>query len=306
MPRYYYKARDRKGTIVKGAIDAPNTWTAKKNLSKVNLIVLEVSQFNLFAILENINSKVEYLSRKVTLEEKLVLMSQLETGFSVGIPIIQMLNMLQEDLKNKFLKESIQDITHEITQGSTLYAAFGKHTEIFEPTVIGLIKTGESTGKLDETLRRINMMIEQQGENRAKVKSAIFYPKIVLFVMSVVTGVIVYFVIPKLKEFLNSLHTDLPPVTQFVVAVSDAFVSYWYLLAAAGFGIYWAFKKYVSTPAGKRQFDTFVLKIPGFGTIFHQLELNNLCFVLDLLISSGIPLIDSLESLNTTKYSKMH
>jgi MSHA biogenesis protein MshG len=304
MPNFYYKARDRKGAIITGQIDAPNTWTAKKNLNKMNLVVLELSRFNLKALFNSVNSKVEELSRTVTLEEKLVIMSQIETGMSVGIPIIQMLHILQEDVPNKYLRESIQDITNEIAQGSTLHAAFAKHNEIFDSTVIGLIKTGESTGKLDETLHRINMMIEKQGENRAKVKSATFYPKIVLFVMAIVTGVIVYFVIPKLKEFLAGFRAELPPITKMVVGVSDAFVNYWYLIIAAAILIRYAFIQYVKTPQGKRQFDLFKLKVPGFGQIFHFLELNNFCFVLELLISSGVPLIDALEILKESQHNE--
>lgn len=305
MPNFYYKARDRKGALVTGKIDAPNSWTAKKNLNKMNLVVLEVNRFNLKSMFSSVNSKVEEISRTVTLEEKLVIMSQIETGMSVGIPIIQMLHILQEDVPNKFLRESIQDITNEITQGSTLHAAFAKHSEIFDSTVIGLIKTGESTGKLDETLQRINQMIEKQGENRAKVKSATFYPKIVLFVMAMVTGVIVYFVIPKLKDFLAGFRAELPPITQFVVTVSDVFINYWYIILVVGYLIRYSFLRYIETPQGKYQFDLFKLKVPGFGKIFHFLELNNFCFVLELLISSGIPLIDALDILKESQHNQI-
>jgi MSHA biogenesis protein MshG len=303
MPHFYYKARDRKGSIVTGRIDAPNSWMAKKNLNKMNLVVLEVNRFNLKGLFQSLNEKVEEMSRTVTLEEKLVVMSQIETGMSVGIPIIQMMHILQEDVQNKFLRESISEISHDISQGSTLHEAFAKHHEIFDSTVIGLIKTGESTGKLDETLHRINQMIEKQGENRAKVKSATFYPKIVLFVMTMVTGVIVYFVIPKLKDFLAGFRAELPPITQFVVGVSDAFINYWYLILIGGIVIRKAFLKYIETQDGKRQFDLFKLKVPGFGIIFHYLELNNFCFVLELLISSGVPLIDALEILKESQHN---
>ena len=305
MGKFYYRARDRKGGVIHGSIQSDSIYLARKALGKQNIIPLEIGRFNLRLILQDLNASIEKFTQKVSLEEKMVLMSQIETGISVGIPIIQMLSLLQQDLQNKFLKETLHQITLDITEGSTIHDAFAKHPEVFDPTTLGLIKTGEVTGKLDETLARITQLIEQQSENQAKVKSATFYPKIVVFVLLIVILVVVYFVIPKLKAVLTTLGTDLPPITQFVVGTSDFFIHYWYLILAAALGARYSFKRSYSTPEGKRKIDRFILKLPSFGIIFTYLELNNFCVILELLINSGVPLLDALETLKSSQKNQM-
>ena len=301
MSKFYYRARDQKGSIIEGAIQAENAWLAKKSLNKTNLVVLDMSRFDLKIIWKEIKTLISKLSDQVKLEEKLVLMSQLETGISIGIPVVQMFQLLQRDLDNQFLKTTLAEIADDITEGSSMHEAFNKHPQVFSTTVIGLVKTGEVSGKLEESLGRISQLIEQQAKNQAKVKSAVFYPKIVLFVLAVVFVISVYFLIPKLKEFLASYGADLPPITNFVIGVSDAFVSYWYYLIAVGAASYFGFQKYVSDPVRKLKYDRFKLRLPLFGKIFLLIELNNLCVILSLLIKSGVPLIDALEILKESQ-----
>ncbi len=305
MPKYYYRARNRKGEVVEGSIEADNLFLARKALVKQNLIVLGVDRFNLKIMFRMFSDAFEKFTTKITLEEKLVFMSQLETGISVGIPLLQMLNLLSEEAQNKTLRHALVSITTDITEGGTLHEAFAKHPAIFDPVAVGLIKTGEVTGKLESTLNRISTMIEQQAENDAKVKSALFYPKIVVVVLVVVIGVVVYFVIPKLKGFLNSLGSDLPPITQFVVSSSDFFIHYWYLIVAGAMAIRFGYEKYAATAKGKFQIDRLKLKLPIFGRVFLYLELNNLCVILELLLDSGIPLMDSLDTLKDSQKNEL-
>ena len=301
MANFYYRARDQNGSIIEGAIQAENALLAKRSLYKTNLVVLDLSRYNLKAIWNKLKEIIGGFTDQVKLEEKLVLMSQLETGISIGIPIVQMFQLLQKDLDNRFLKAALGEIEENIAEGSSLYDAFIKHPKIFDPTVVGLIKTGEVSGKLEESLGRISQMIEQEAKNQAKVKSAVFYPKIVIFVLVVVFSIAVGFLIPKLKEFLAGYGADLPPITNFVIGISDAFVSYWYLIFGGGAAIYFGFKKLVSHPVRKLKYDRFKLKMPLFGKIFLLIELNNLCVILNLLIQSGVPLIDALGILKATQ-----
>ena len=232
-------------------------------------------------------------------------MSQMEAGVSVGIPVLKMLSLLHKDTQNKFLKTSLAQIAADVNDGSTLHDSFAKHSAIFDPITVGLVKTGEVSGKLEETLGRITKMIEQQAANQAKIKSATFYPKIVIFVLIGVLVVVVTFIIPKLKTFLTAYGTDLPPITKFVVGSSDFMVSYWYLFIVAFFVLRAAFNKYFSTAIGKLTVDRISLKLPIFGPLFTLLELNNICVILDLLIASGIPLLEALETLKDSQKNEV-
>lgn len=305
MGKYYYRARTRKGEIIQGAVIADTEWNARKILSKQNQIPLEISRFNFRLFFSDLNSKVETLTQSVSLEEKITLMSQIEMGISVGIPLVQMLNFLQNDATNSYTRQVLAKISADITEGGTLHEAFARHPAVFDSTIVGLIKTGEVTGKLDETLARISLLLEQQAENRAKVKSATFYPKIVLFTLVAVVGIVVYFVIPKLKTFLKTLGADLPPVTLFVLGISDFFIAYWYLVAGLALAVRHSFKRAIATEKGKRMLDRFVLSLPVLGKLFIYLELNNFSVILDLLITSGVPLLESLATLKASQKNQL-
>jgi MSHA biogenesis protein MshG len=305
MGKFYYRARNRKGEVVEGAVRAENEWLARKDLSRQNLIPLEIGRFNLKLIFNDANSSVERLTQTVSLEEKITLMSEIEMGISVGIPIMQMFAMLQAEVQNTRLKSVLAQIVVDITDGGTLHGAFAKHPDVFDPTLIGLIKTGEVTGKLDETLGRITQLLEQEAENRAKVKSAMYYPKIVAFAMVIVVFVMVYFVIPKIKQFLKNFNADLPPITQFVVSTSDFFIHYWYVILGVSYAAYLGFKKILQTTSGRLWFDQTILKLPAIGKVLLFLELNNFCVILELLLASGIPLLESLETLKGSQKNQL-
>jgi MSHA biogenesis protein MshG len=305
MGKFYYRARNRKGEIIEGAVRADNEWLARKDLSRQSLIPLEIGRFNLRLIFNDANSSVERLTQKVSLEEKITLMSEIEMGISVGIPIMQMFTMLQAEVQNTRLKQVLGQIVVDITDGGTLHGAFAKHPDVFDPTIIGLIKTGEVTGKLDETLGRITQLLDQEAENRAKVKSAMYYPKIVAVAMVFVVLVMVYFVIPKIKQFLKNFNSDLPPITQFVVNTSDFFIHYWYAILGVSYGAYLGFQKILQTTNGRLWFDRTVLKLPAVGKVLLFLELNNFCVILELLLASGIPLLESLETLKGSQKNQL-
>ncbi len=305
MGKFYYRARNRKGEIIEGSVRAENEWLARKDLSRQSLIPLELGRFNLRLMLNEANDSVEKLTRSVSLEEKITLMSEIEMGISVGIPIMKMFTLLQEEVQNPRLKQAIAQILLDITDGGTLHGAFAKHPDIFDPTVIGLIRTGEVTGKLDETLGRITQLLEQESENREKVKSAMYYPKIVAVAMIFVVIVMVYFVIPKIKQFLKTFNSDLPPITQFVVSTSDFFIHYWHVILAVSYAGYLGFRKFLGTSRGRLWFDRAILKLPAVGKVLLFLELNNFCVILELLISSGIPLLESLETLKGSQKNQL-
>jgi len=267
MGKFYYRARNRKGEIIEGSVRAENEWLARKDLSRQSLIPLELGRFNLRLMLNEANDSVEKLTRSVSLEEKITLMSEIEMGISVGIPIMKMFTLLQEEVQNPRLKQAIAQILLDITDGGTL--------------------------------------LEQESENREKVKSAMYYPKIVAVAMIFVVMVMVYFVIPKIKQFLKTFNSDLPPITQFVVSTSDFFIHYWHVILAVSYAGYLGFRKFLGTSRGRLWFDRAILKLPAVGKVLLFLELNNFCVILELLISSGIPLLESLETLKGSQKNQL-
>ncbi|NDF14258.1 type II secretion system F family protein [bacterium] len=305
MATYYYRARNRRGEIIEGSILSDSEWAARKSLGKQSLTPLTVSRFNLKIMLSQAGQSPRRFSSSVTLEELITLMNQIEMGMSVGIPIIQMFQFVQSDVTNKRLLDALREITAEITQGGSLHASFGKHPDIFDSTIVGLIKTGEVTGKLDETLSRISALLEQRSMNQAKIKSATFYPKLVIFTLIAVTFIVVYFIVPKIKSFLGGFGAELPLVTRIVVGISDFFIQRWYWIILLFIIGRYSFLAFIRSAFGKRLWDRFLLKLPALGKIFLYIELNNFSVVLELLLSSGIPLLESLETLKNSQRNEL-
>lgn len=306
MPKFFYRARSKKGELTDGAIVADDLWLARKALVKLNLEVLELGRYNWAAFVDLLKQAREHFKKTISLEEKMVFVGQLETGYTVGIPITQVLELMQEEVTNLGLRAVISVILKDVRSGSSLHHAFAKHPRYFDDAFVNIIRIGEMTGGLEQVLARSVKLIQQQSENRGKIKSATFYPKIVIGFMVIVIGVVVYFVIPRVKAFLKVLGKDLPPITQAVVSVSDFFVGYWYIILTLGLAGYIGSKIFLSTPNGRLWADRMKLKLPILGTIFAQLELNQFCVILDLLIGSGIPLAEGLTILAAAQNNRVY
>ncbi|RYZ97856.1 MAG: type II secretion system F family protein [Proteobacteria bacterium] len=305
MGKFYYKGIDANGTAVNGAIDAGDSWLARKELGRLQLSALELHESSGRQFLEKALHRARTIGDTVSVEERLVFLSQLETGMAVGIPILQLLDIIEQEVRHEGLRAAVKGVAKDIAQGSSLHEAFARHPKYFDETFVGLVRTGEASGQLEKILGQLFRLTEQSAENRARVKSALFYPVIVIFVLVFVVFAICYFVIPKIKAFLGSFGQELPLVTRVVVAASDFLIHYGFLVVIAMMGIWWAFRQFLATPAGRLGFHRFVLKLPIFGPFLLQVELNNFCVVLDLLLGSGIPLSDGLEMLQRSQSNQV-
>lgn len=293
--KYNYKARDHQGVGIKGSVEALDELSAKKKISDLNLIPIEVWSSPLSGLSEYVEKIKKNFIGKVPLEDMLVFNRQLQTIYAVGIPLVRGLNFIHDQSENKNLKNAIRQIINEISEGSQLYSAMGKFPEIFDSTYINLVKAGEASGQLEALLDRISVLSETKAENRAKVKSALFYPKIVVGFLSLVFFVVVYYVIPKVSAFYGSLGAELPLVTRFVVGLSDFFIRYAIVIFIILFLIYSGIKKILSTENGKYKWDQFKLKLPIFGSLIMQIEMNSFAIVLGLLLKSGITLLEAFS-----------
>lgn len=294
MPALFYKARDKRGTPVKGRIEADTELDAKRLLSERGLLVLSVSRRDPNALESYLRKIKEYFTLQIPNEEMLVFNRQLQTSYSVGVSLLQALDMISDQTDNAGLKLVISQIIDELKQGKALHEAMAKHPKVFDSIYVTAIKAGENSGKLDEILDMLCYFSEQQIENRAKIKSATFYPKIVFTMIVVVITVVVTFVIPKISGFYDKLGGQLPGITLFMLALSNFVTSYWYLILAAVGGAYYAFNKAISSPKGRRAWDAFKLKVPVLGPIFLQSDLLIFSTVFSLLIKSGLPIIEAL------------
>jgi type II secretory pathway component PulF len=292
---FRYRARDPQGKLVTGKLEAESPTEAKRILTNRQLAVLNVGSSPLDRVHDLLASLEALLpGGGVSLEEMIVFNRQLQTSYSVGLSVLQALSLIAEQTQNETLRRVITPVTADLTEGHSLHAALARHPQVFDFIYVNTIKAGEASGRLDEILNMLSVSAEQRMENTAKVKNAIFYPKIVLVGIVVVIVVVVTFVIPRFESFYARFGGELPPLTLLVLAISKFFQNYWYAVLAAAGALYYSARRFVGTTRGRLFVDRLALRLPVFGPILLQHDLLTFATVLRLLLASGIPIVESL------------
>ncbi len=295
MVQYSYKARDSTGTLVQGQVLADSRDAARKQVLALNLIPSQIDASRWGQLKSKILTTISQISSRVSIEEMVVFNRQLQMVITVGIPLVKGLRFIADQTDNRALKKALVDIVGKVSEGMPLSQTMGSHPQIFDKTYVSLVRAGESSGQLDSLLDRISTLSESRAENRAKVKSALFYPKIVVGLLVLVFLIIVYYVIPKLSKFYEQLKMDLPFITRFVVGVSDFFLTYWYLIFAVGVGAVYGWNHFISTEKGRAWWHQKILSLPLFGSLLLNIEMNSFATVMNLLIKSGLTIVNAID-----------
>jgi type IV pilus assembly protein PilC len=289
MLTFNYKARDlASNKVVKSTVEAESETEAGRLLMSRNLIPLSIEPEGKR---ESVLSK---LQNRISTKDKVVFTRQLATLINAGLPLSQSLHTVQDQTNNKRLKSIVQDIITSVEGGSTMADAFKKH-DIFNELFIALIAAGEVSGTLDKSLERIANQQEKDAEIMNKVRGALVYPAIVLFVIG---GVIIFMlttVVPQVEGLYKSLNKELPFLTAVMVSLAHFMTKFWWLvLIVLGVGIFYL-RRYLKTDAGKRNFDLFKLNMPMFKDLFRKLYMARFARTGETLLISGVPMLEMLR-----------
>lgn len=293
---FQYKARNNEGAQVSGLVEAPNMQAASRLLREKKFLVV-----NLVETKEQ-HGKLEFLDRfkRVSFNDTVNFTRQLATMIVAGLSLPEALTILRNQTTNPAFAQVLLDVEHQIVGGGNLADSLGKYPAYFSPIYLSLIKAGESSGKLDKVLSRLADTLEKQREFKSKVVGAMIYPVIILIGMGVVIAVMMTVVVPKLSELYKDFGITLPLTTQILIAISNFFVMFWWLMILAGIGGGIALSRWLKTPVGKRIADEIVLKIPLFGELTKKVVLVDFTRTLGMLISSGIHILDGLRILRNS------
>ena len=291
---FKYKAKDPKGKIVEGEIEASDNLDAVKKLKNQKFSVISVTE-----------SKKKLKGAKVQSKDIVVFSRQLSTLVSSGVPIIQSLSILESQAENKSFARVIGRIKSDIESGLSISDAMAKHPKVFSELYVSMIKAGEVGGILDTILDRLSTYLESAAALRDKVKSALMYPMIVGGIAVLITIFLVIFVIPIFKGIFASFGAELPFITRVVIGVSD-FIKYniIYIAVVIGGGVY-GFKRYIRTQKGRKKVDGILLKLPVFGIILKKVAIAKFSRTLGTLIKSGVPILQALETVAKTSGNKV-
>jgi len=289
MPDFRYAAKTAEGRTVSGTRFAESEMGLVSLLRKEGLVVIAVAP-------EAATTKVKKgRGGKVKVKDLAVLCRQLAAMLDAGLPVLESLEGISDQIDNATLAMALKQISKDIEAGSTLSQAMAKHDRIFSVLFLSMIRAGEESGALPSVLGRLATYLEGRDELARKIKSASTYPGFIagFFVVAVVA--IMFFLIPKFESIFSEFDLDLPTLTKFLIATSRFMGRYiiWELLVL-GLGGY-AFWKWRGTPAGKRRLDEIMLKLPVFGKLVKKAAVARFSSTLGTLLENGVAVVSALE-----------
>lgn len=288
MPIYRYKATDPSGKTTSGTVDAKSKELAASLLKNQGYYVINIG--------ENRESFVNTLLsvRGVSSNELVTFTRQMSAMISAGLPVSQGIEVIADQTVNISMRKVLFDILRDVEGGSSLSAAFGRFPTLFPPVYQALVRSGESSGRLDEVMSRLAETMEAERELTSKIKAAMIYPTIVILAMIGVFILMMVFVIPKLAEMYRSLNVELPMVTQIMISISDFFVKYIYLVIFGIVAVILGFKAFLRSEDGQALVSEISFVLPVFGIINRQKDLAQFTRIMSLLIGAAIPMVEAL------------
>lgn len=295
MPVYNYVAQDNSGQEIKGQMNASSREDVVIQLRQKQLIVITIEQKKGLLQMEFGEAKV-----KVKLDEMVIFTRQLSTMISAGIPLLESLEILQDQQSNQGFAKVLGDVVDRVRSGSDLSTALAAHLKIFPKIYVSMVKAGEASGQLDVILTRLAEYQEATAKLRREIKSAMTYPVISLAMIFGITAFLLVGIIPKFKEIFVSLGVELPGITVGLLELSDFLQIYWLELGGGMIGFAVFLKAYSATKQGRRHFDFLKLKSPVFGPLFQKVAISRFTRTFATLIRSGVPILGSLEIVGQT------
>ena len=231
-----------------------------------------------------------------------VMTRQLSTMISAGIPLLESLEILQEQAADPGFKLALDKIIDRVRAGSDFSTALSEHPKLFTRIFVNMIKAGEASGQLDIILQRLADYMENIEELKREIRAAMTYPIISLFLILMITTFLVVFIVPKFEAIFISLNMvdKLPITTKILLMISVALREYWYYVAGGAILLAVSFSLYINTRFGRRQWHWFCLHVPVFGPLFRKVAISRFSRTFATLIQSGVPMLGALEIVAST------
>ncbi len=289
---FTYRVRDRQGKIITGSLEAESEETVSQRLRQMGYFVIGIEAEKVSMT----KKELHIFKPKVKAKDVTVFTRQFATMINAGLPLVKCLTILSEQTENPMLAEIVTDVQHEVEMGRSLSEALAKHPDTFKALYTSMVKAGEIGGVLDDVLLRIAATLESEAEIRRSIKSAMTYPVAMLGISVLLLVVMLIFVVPTFENMFKQMDATLPALTALIVKLSKFMKGVGGLaLLVAVVGGTWLFGRWKKTEGGRRKVDSFKLKAPVFGTLFHKMSMSRFSRTLGTLVSSGVPILQALE-----------
>jgi type IV pilus assembly protein PilC len=289
LPIWIWEGKTRTGEVKRGETEASDEAAVQQRLRAMALTNVKIKKKPM-----SLNFKLPGMN-SIGNKDLVIFTRQFATMIDAGLPLVQCLDILATQLDNLAFREVLMKVKVKVESGSTLADALGDHPKVFDTLYVQLVAAGEIGGILDTILNRLAAYIEKNEKLKAKVKSAMVYPSVVLFVAVIVTVVLLLFVTPTFEKMFKDFGGAMPAPTQFVIDLSKWLQHYGiYLLLVAGASVA-GLRAYLNWPKGREQFDAFVIRTPIFGPLIRKVAVARFTRTLGTMISSGVPILDAME-----------
>lgn len=294
MAKFDFVAVNSKGETLSTVVEAADRMAAMASIKSQGLKLVSLS--------EQTPGKKSSFSfgkgGKVKADELVMFTRQLSAMVSAGVPILRALESMAKHAESPALKKAINDVSKKIEGGEPFADSLANHPSIFSDVYVNMVRAGEAAGILDDILKRLALQQEKNASIRKKIKSAMTYPVVLIFITIGAFFGLMLFVLPYMGETIKELageDAELPMLTQVMISISQFMVSYWFIIfPLIGAGV-WMFMRYIKTPAGKKKFHHFVIKAPIVSKIIKKVAIARFTRTFSALIGAGVAVLEALD-----------
>lgn len=304
--KFIFKAKDQEGAVKEGTIEASSEQVAVSVLQKNNLIPLSIEQAKKTS---QFIKEIKRIWEGVSQKELAVFFRQLATLIEAKVPITQSLAAIEEQTSNKFLKVVVREMADDIEEGMPFSESLNKHPAVFSPLIASIIRSGEISGNLQQSVSFVAESIEKSYNLNSRIKSALLYPAFVVSVAIIIGFLVITVILPKLTGIIKELDVEIPWYTKVIMFIGDFMAVYWWAVLIVIFGLIGGFIYYIKTEAGRREWDQIKVRLPIVGNLFRAIYLARFADNLSLMVTAGIPIVRALvivsEVVNNSIYESV-
>jgi general secretion pathway protein F len=294
MAVFQWQGIDARGKDVKGIRDADNPRLLRTVLRREGILATAIEEEQ--AARTRTQREIDFgqYFKRVSIQDVAVTTRQLATLLRAGVPLVESLSALIDQVDHQKLKAALTQTRDKVNEGTSLADALKAHPKIFEDLYVNMVAAGESSGTLDTVLERLAEHLDASASLRDKVFSALAYPAFMVVFGVAVIGLLMVVVVPKVTSIFEGFDATLPWYTRTLIFISNVISGYWWLLFLIVGGCIYAFRRWKATPAGRKSWDTKVLKLPLVGSLVLMVALARFSRTLSTLLGSGVPLLAAL------------
>lgn len=304
MALFGYKVRSPQGNVLTGTIEAREQRMVVDRLRHQRFIVLEIGEIKKSASKDLLDS-INFLKKRVKQKDLVLFSRQLSTLIGAGVPIVQGLTILVEQIENPAFKKVITSVREDIESGTSITEALSRHPTVFSELYVNMVKSGELGGILDIILERLSAYQESAAALRGKIKSAMVYPAVIALVAGGVTTFLMVVVVPMFVKIFQQVGAELPLPTQILLMLSNFLKRYLVFLIIGLIAFVVGLRQYYKTEAGSMYIDTLLLRLPLFGPLLRKVAVAKFTRTFGTLVKSGVPILQALETVAKTSGNRV-